>query len=140
MEWLQGFFADYGVMLAQETWNTILMMLVPTAVAYLVGIPIGVLLLVSAPGGLRPHRVLNAVLGWIVNIGRSIPFVIFIVVLIPATRIVMARRSALPARSFRSPSRRFRSWRAWWSRAWRKSIAGSSKRLKASARIFGRSS
>ncbi|BDE96018.1 methionine ABC transporter permease [Raoultibacter timonensis] len=89
MEWLQGFFADYGVMLAQETWNTILMMLVPTAVAYLVGIPIGVLLLVSAPGGLRPHRVLNAVLGWIVNIGRSIPFVIFIVVLIPATRIVM---------------------------------------------------
>lgn len=89
MEWLQGFFADYGVMLAQETWNTILMMLVPTAVAYLVGIPIGVLLLVSAPGGLRPHRALNAVLGWIVNIGRSIPFVIFIVVLIPATRIVM---------------------------------------------------
>ena len=76
-------------MLAQETWNTILMMLVPTAVAYLVGIPIGVLLLVSAPGGLRPHRALNAVLGWIVNIGRSIPFVIFIVVLIPATRIVM---------------------------------------------------
>lgn len=89
MEWLQGFFADYGVMLAQETWNTILMMLVPTAVAYLVGIPIGVLLLVTAPGGLRPHRALNAVLGWIVNIGRSIPFVIFIVVLIPATRIVM---------------------------------------------------
>lgn len=89
MEWLQGFFADYGVMLAQETWNTILMMLVPTAVAYLVGIPIGVLLLVSGPGGLRPHRALNAVLGWIVNIGRSIPFVIFIVVLIPATRIVM---------------------------------------------------
>ena len=89
MEWLQGFFADYGVMLAQETWNTILMMLVPTAVAYLVGIPIGVLLLVSAPGGLRPHRALNAVLGWIVNIGRSIPFVIFIVVLIPAPRIVM---------------------------------------------------
>ncbi len=88
MEWFQEFFAQYGMLLIEGTRDTLLMMIVPTVVAYLVGIPLGLLLFVSTPGGLRPNRVLNMVLGWIVNIGRSIPFVILIVVLIPATRLV----------------------------------------------------
>lgn len=88
MEWFQEFFAQYGMLLVEGTRDTLLMMIVPTVVAYLVGIPLGLLLFVSTPGGLRPNRVLNMVLGWIVNIGRSIPFVILIVVLIPATRLV----------------------------------------------------
>lgn len=100
MEWLQGFFAQYGGLLAVETWNTILMMGIPTIVAYLVGIPLGVLLFISAPGGLKPNRVLNMVLGWIVNIGRSIPFVILIVVLIPATRMVTGTTLGVPGAVF----------------------------------------
>ena len=87
-------------LLAAETWNTVLMTLIPTVVAYLVGIPLGVLLFISAPGGLRPNRVLNAVLGWIINIGRSIPFVILIVVLIPATRLVMGTTLGVPGAIF----------------------------------------
>ena len=97
---LQVFFAEYGALLAAETWNTVLMTLIPTVVAYLVGIPLGVLLFISAPGGLRPNRVLNAVLGWIINIGRSIPFVILIVVLIPATRLVMGTTLGVPGAIF----------------------------------------
>lgn len=89
MEWLQEFFAQWGGLLAQGTWDTILMSTIPTLAAYLVGVPLGVFLLVTAPNGPRPQRAVNAVLGWIINIGRSIPFVILIVLLIPVTRLVM---------------------------------------------------
>jgi D-methionine transport system permease protein len=100
MEALQAFFANFGALLAQSTAETVLMVAIPTFFAYLVGIPLGVLLLVTAPDGLRPHRVLNAVLGWIVNIGRSIPFVILIVVLIPATRMIMGTSLGVPGAIF----------------------------------------
>ena len=43
----------------------------------------------SAPDGIRPNRVLNSVLGTVVNIGRSLPFVILLVLLIPATRAIV---------------------------------------------------
>lgn len=89
MEWLQAFFSEYGALLVQETGNTIVMVMTPTLFAYVIGIPLGVLLVTSAPNGLRPWRALNAVLGWIVNIGRSIPFVILMVALIPVTRLLV---------------------------------------------------
>lgn len=89
MEWLQAFFSEYGALLVQETGNTIVMVVTPTLFAYVIGIPLGVLLVTSAPNGLRPWRALNAVLGWIVNIGRSIPFVILMVALIPVTRLLV---------------------------------------------------
>lgn len=100
MEWFQVFFAQYGALLAEGTWDTLLMMAVPTIVAYLVGIPLGALLFFSTPGGLRPNRALNMVLGWIVNIGRSIPFVILIVVLMPATRLVTGTTLGVPGAAF----------------------------------------
>jgi D-methionine transport system permease protein len=53
------------------------------------GIPLGVLLYITQPHGIWPHRSLNAALGWIVNIGRSIPFIILMVALIPLTRLVV---------------------------------------------------
>ena len=71
MEFLASFFDEYGLLLAQGTWDTIVMTVVATLGAYIIGIPLGVLLVVTAPNGLRPHKALNAVLGWIVNIGRS---------------------------------------------------------------------
>ena len=75
MEYLQTFFAQYGALLAQGTWDTIVMSLVSTALAYVIGIPLGVFLVLTDPKkGLLPHKAVNAVLGWIVNIGRSIPF------------------------------------------------------------------
>ena len=70
MEYLQTFFAQYGALLAQGTWDTIVMSLVSTALAYVIGIPLGVFLVLTDPKkGLLPHKAVNAVLGWIVNIG-----------------------------------------------------------------------
>jgi len=65
------------------------MTVLSTAFAYVIGIPLGVLLILTAPGGLHPHRVFNSVLGWLVNIGRSIPFIILIVFMIPMTRAIV---------------------------------------------------
>jgi len=96
MEWLQGFFAQYGALLAQGTWDTVVMTFVSTFFSYVLGIPIGVLVVVTAADGLRPHRAFNAVLGWIVNIGRSIPFIILLVALIPFTRWVVGTSLGVP--------------------------------------------
>ncbi|MEG0477225.1 MAG: metal ABC transporter permease, partial [Raoultibacter sp.] len=87
MEAFQAFFDQYGLLLAQGTWDTIVMTGVSTLFAYILGIPLGVLVSVTGPGGLRPHRAFNAVLGWIINIGRSIPFLIVLVALSPVTRL-----------------------------------------------------
>ena len=97
MENLQTFFAQYGALLAQGTWDTIVMSLVSTALAYVIGIPLGVFLVLTDPKkGLLPHKAVNAVLGWIVNIGRSIPFIILLVAIIPFTRLVVGTSLGVP--------------------------------------------
>ena len=75
------FLAEYGELLAEGLGDTLVMLFVSTAIAYVLGIVLGVVLYLTAPGSLRPMRVLNAVLGWVVNIGRSLPFIIFSYVL-----------------------------------------------------------
>ena len=88
-EWLSTFWQTYGNLLIDGTWDTIVMVLASTAFAYLFGVPIGVLVTITSKNSLKPHRILNMVLGWIVNIGRSVPFIILLVALIPVTRWVM---------------------------------------------------
>lgn len=86
---MSEFFANYGGLLWDNTWITIFMTAVATLFAYLFGLPIGVLLVITQPHGIWPHKTLNAVAGWIVNVGRSIPFIILFAALMPFTRIVM---------------------------------------------------
>ena len=96
----QAFFDQYGALLVMGTWETIVMSVVSTLGAYVLGIPLGVALVLTNPDGLKPHRVLNTVLGWIVNMGRSIPFIILLVVLIPVTRLVMGTSLGVPGAVF----------------------------------------
>ncbi len=96
MDYLSNFFASYGALFAQGTVDTLVMTLLSTVFAYVVGLPIGVLLVITAADGLRPHRALNAVLGWIANIGRSIPFIILLVAIIPFTRMVVGTSLGVP--------------------------------------------
>ena len=72
------------------------MTLASTLFAYLIGVPLGVLLVITAEDGLKPQRALNTVLGWIVNIGRSIPFIILLVAIIPFTRLVVGTSLGVP--------------------------------------------
>lgn len=89
MEYLAGFFDTYGALLWQGTLDTLYMVVVSCAFAYLIGLPIGVAFNVTSPGGLRPNRAVNMPLGWVINIGRSIPFIILLVAIIPFTRLMM---------------------------------------------------
>ncbi len=86
---MNEFFTQYGDLLWANTWITIYQTSLSTLFAYVLGVPLGVLLYITQPNGIRPHRSLNAGLGWVVNIGRSIPFIILLVALIPFTRFVM---------------------------------------------------
>lgn len=96
MDVLTSFFNQYGALFAQGTWDTIVMTLLATLFAYIIGVPVGVLLNITAPDGLRPNRAVSTVVGWIVNVGRSIPFVILMVAIIPFTRFVVGTSLGVP--------------------------------------------
>ncbi|HBO61515.1 MAG TPA: metal ABC transporter permease, partial [Olsenella sp.] len=89
------FVAEYGALLAEGTLSTIVMTLVPTAISYVIGLALGVVLYLTAPGSLRPLPVLNAALGWVVNVLRSFPFIVLMVFIIPLTRQIMGTGSGL---------------------------------------------
>ena len=57
MDFLATFFDNYGMLLAQGTWDTLLMTIVSTFFAYVIGIPLGVLCVLTSPKGLMPHRI-----------------------------------------------------------------------------------
>ena len=73
---------------ANALWETLYMVAVSTVVSYALGLPLGLLLVVSDKNGIRPIPVLNTVLGVIVNILRSIPFLILGVMISPLTRAI----------------------------------------------------
>ncbi|MBD5550408.1 MAG: ABC transporter permease [Lachnospiraceae bacterium] len=78
-------------MLAKETWITIYMTLSSTALAYLIGLPMGIALVLTAKSGLKPNAVVYKVLDFIANIVRSIPFIILVIMLIPLTRSIVGK-------------------------------------------------
>ncbi len=76
-------------LLVTGTWETLYMTIVSTAIAYVIGVPIGVVLYVTGEGGIRRNRAVNFVVGIIVNILRSVPFLILLVAILPFTRAVV---------------------------------------------------
>jgi D-methionine transport system permease protein len=73
----------------QATLETFYMVGVSTLVAVLLGLPLGVLLVMTSTGNILEAPRLNRILGMIVNVGRSFPFIILLVVLTPLTRILV---------------------------------------------------
>ncbi|CAJ3599529.1 ABC transporter permease [Burkholderia pseudomallei] len=75
--------------LADAIRDTLWMVGASALVAALVGVPLALVLVTTAPGGLYERRGVNAALGAIVNAFRSTPFVILLVALLPFTRFVI---------------------------------------------------
>ncbi|RPF48288.1 D-methionine transport system permease protein [Hydrogenoanaerobacterium saccharovorans] len=69
--------------------ESLYMVLVSTLLAYVIGLPVGILLVITDKDGIRPAVGLNRTLGFIVNILRSVPFLILLVALIPFTRKIV---------------------------------------------------
>lgn len=88
-EYIRTFFADYGLLLAEGTLATIWMVAASTLLAHLIGLPIGLIVVVTDRGLLHPNKVIHTFFEGIINIGRSIPFIILMIALIPFTRFVV---------------------------------------------------
>lgn len=71
------------------TWETLYMVAISTTLSYLLGLPLGVILVTTEAGHVLENRWINQVLGTIVNATRSIPFIIFLILVIPLTRLVV---------------------------------------------------
>ena len=84
-----AFFAEYGSILWAGTLETLYMTLVSAFFAYVLGLPMGVVLTITKPGGIAPAPRFNAVFGWVVNILRSLPFIILMFFIIPFTRALV---------------------------------------------------
>jgi D-methionine transport system permease protein len=76
-------------LLEEATGETLLMVAWATLFAVLGGIPLGLLLVLTDRGGLLRNTVVNKVIGVIVNIGRSLPFIILLIALIPFTKLLV---------------------------------------------------
>ena len=70
-------------------WETIYMTVLSSVFAYIIGLPLGVILCVTDTNGIRPTRWLNRILGFIVNFFRSIPCIILMVAMIPVARFIL---------------------------------------------------
>ncbi|GAB3417928.1 methionine ABC transporter permease [Flindersiella endophytica] len=80
---------DFAPDLWSATIESLYMVAVSTALTAVLGLMVGVLLVLTDRGGLLEARGLNTVLGVVVNVGRSLPFIILLVAIIPFTRFVV---------------------------------------------------
>ncbi len=76
-------------LLGPATVETALMVGWSTLFTLLLGLPLGVALVVFDRGGLRPVPALKSSLGFVVNVGRSLPFIVLMIAIIPFTRLVV---------------------------------------------------
>ncbi|MBY3626099.1 ABC transporter permease [Acinetobacter sp. CUI P1] len=76
-------------LLQTGTTDTLIMVGVSAILAFLIGLPIALILVSTADFGIYPSKKINQSLGWIINITRSVPFLILMVALIPFTRWIV---------------------------------------------------
>ena len=76
-------------LLVQGCVETIYMTLVSTAIAYVLGVPLGVLVYGTDQKGIFPNKAVNGILGFLINSIRSVPFLILLVFILPFTRFVV---------------------------------------------------
>ena len=77
--------------------ETLFMVSISTLIAAIIGIPLGITLVTTSKGHILENRVINQILGTIVNIIRSIPFIILMVAIIPLTRLIAGTSSGTTA-------------------------------------------
>jgi len=91
-EIIVAFWAEYGSILLTGIRDTFIMVAVSTLFAYLLGLPLGVALILTQPNGIRPNHLLYRLLDWIVNVGRSLPFIILMIAIMPLTKLIVGTK------------------------------------------------
>ena len=99
-EAISAFWSQYGHLLMVGLRDTLVMTLLSTFFAYVLGLPMGVLLNITQPHGIWPQKWVNRILGWIVNVGRSLPFIILMIAVMGFTKLLVGTkigvRGAIP--------------------------------------------
>ena len=76
--------------LLENIWETVYSTVLATVFAYVIGLPLGIILVTGEPDGIRPlPRGLMRVLNFVINILRSIPFLILMILVIPLSRLIL---------------------------------------------------
>lgn len=78
-------------MLLEGTWATLYMTLVSTLFGYVIGLPMGVVLAITDKEGIKPNAVIYKILDVIVNLTRSIPFLILLILVMPLTKLIVGQ-------------------------------------------------
>lgn len=78
-------------MLLEGTWATLYMTLFSTFYGYVIGLPLGVILTITDKDGIKPNAVVYKLLDFIINIARSIPFLILLILVMPLTKLLVGR-------------------------------------------------
>lgn len=69
--------------------ETLLIVVASSIISYIIGLPLGVILAITSKNGISPKPVINQVLGVIINIFRSIPFLILLILVLPVTKMLV---------------------------------------------------
>lgn len=86
-EWIDTAITGEQFLLALH--DTLVMIGISLAFGALLGIPLGIVLVICRPGGILPSRVVHQVLNPIVNVLRSLPFIILLITILPFTRLLV---------------------------------------------------
>lgn len=78
-------------MLIEGTWATLYMTLISTLFGYVAGLPLGIVLTVTDKDGIKPNAVVYKILDLIVNLTRSIPFLILLILVMPLTKLIVGQ-------------------------------------------------
>ncbi len=78
-------------MVVEGIFVTLYMTLATTFMGYVLGLPMGIALVITAPKGLRPNKIIYKILDVVVNVVRSFPFLILLIVIQPLTRIIVGK-------------------------------------------------
>lgn len=76
-------------LLSPALWETLQMVAISTALSGVLGLVLGVVLILTGPTGVRSNAAIYRVLGAIVNIGRSVPYIVLMIAVIPLTRMIV---------------------------------------------------
>lgn len=88
---LEIFSSDMLKMFLVGTGESLYMTLVASLIAYIIGLPLGLILVVTSKDGIKPNRYINGILGVIINVLRSLPFIILLVAVRPITSFIVGQ-------------------------------------------------
>lgn len=84
-------------MLKTGIWETFYMVALSSFLAYLIGLPLGIILVVTDNDGIYPIPWLQKILGLAINLMRSVPFLILLFIVLPLSKIIIGTRIGSPA-------------------------------------------